>query len=152
MTEKKFDREQFRVIWKDMVGLIDQIFDAAEVGVERHTDLFNDILDHEDLERHLMKDIFNLIQKKWMLNIVNALAFHNYLYFNEIKKHVGKISSKTLSERLKELLELNIIIREVEDDFSPVRVKYSLTKFGEGLHHSLLPFVIYYFTNNNLNQ
>ncbi len=152
MTEKRFNKEQFESIWKDTVELLEPIFNAAEIGVERHTDLFNDIPGHEDLERLLMKDIFDIIQRKWMFNVVNALAFHNYLYFNEIKKHLGKISSKTLSERLKELLELNIINREVEDEFSPVRVKYSLTKYGKGLHHSLIPFVIYYFTTNNLTH
>lgn len=152
MVEKKYNREQFIAIWKDMIELLEQIIDAAEKGVERHTDLFNDIPDHEELEQLLMKDIFDIIQRKWMFNIVNALAFHNYLHFNEIKKHLGKISSKTLSERLKELLKLNVINREVEDEFSPVRVKYSLTKYGKGLHHSLIPFVIYYFTTNNLTQ
>ena len=145
MSDMSFNKKQFQVIWKDMIDLFEKIFEAAEEGIERHIDIFNDIPDHEKIERYLMKDIFNMIQKKWILEIVNALAFHNFLYFNEIKKHLGKISSKTLSERLKELTQLQIISRVVEVDTAPVRVKYSLTKFGKGLHHSLLPFAIYFF-------
>jgi len=145
MSDTAINKKQFQTIWKEIISLFDDLFEAAEAGIERHSDLFNDIPDHEKLEQHLIKDVFAMIQKKWTLEIANALAFHNFLYFNGIKNHLGKISSKTLSERLKELIELQLISREVEADTAPVRVKYTLTEYGKGLHHSLLPFIIYFF-------
>ena len=109
MSNPTINKKQFQTIWKEIIFLFEDLFKAAEAGIERHRDLFNDVPDHEKLEQYLLKDVFAMIQKKWTLEIVNALAFHNFLYFNGIKNHLGKISSKTLSERLKELIELQIL-------------------------------------------
>ncbi len=147
MENNFFNPERFRNNWKDILELLEEIQFAAEKGISNHCAIFNDIPQHEKIERMLMKNIFQFLQRKWTLEIVNALAFHEHLYFNEIKNHLKTITSKTLSERLKELVEGKIVYRQVESSSSPVRVKYSLTNYGKGLHHTLLPFVIYFFTN-----
>lgn len=126
---------------------MDQIQFAAEKEIHNHCAVFNEIPNHEQIERELMKDIFQFIQKKWVLEIVHALAFHEHLFFNKITNLLGTISSKTLSERLKELVDAQVAYRQVEASSTPVRVRYSLTSYGEGLHHTLLPFAIYFFSN-----
>lgn len=148
MTDDFINPERFQEIWKDILELLDKIQFAAEKGIANHSAIFNDLPEHEKIERELMKNIFQFLQKKWVIEIVNVLAFHEHLYFNEVKNHLETITSKTLSERLKELVDNKIANRQVESSSAPVRVRYSLTTYGKGLHHTLLPFAIYFFTNS----
>ncbi|MCF2140439.1 MAG: helix-turn-helix transcriptional regulator [Candidatus Lokiarchaeota archaeon] len=90
-----------------------------------------------------MHGIFQLIQKKWVIQIVNAIVTLKNPFYNEIKNHIEKISSKTLSIRLKELENLQIISRHVIDS-QPIRVLYTCTEFGLGLFITLMPFILFY--------
>lgn len=56
--------------------------------------------------------------------------------FNELKKTIGPISAKVLSEKLKELRKHKLITRKTLGG-NPPHVKYQLTKKGE----SLLPII-----------
>lgn len=77
----------------------------------------------------------DLIGKKWMLMIVYSLT-KGEKRFNELKASMSGISSKTLSQSLRELTEAGVVKREVSQD-SPVRVSYSLTQKGRGLEKVL---------------
>ena len=148
MTDDFINFDRFQDIWKDILELLNKIQFASEKGIANHCAIFNDLPEHEKIERELMKNIFQFLQKKWVIEIVHVLAFHDHLYFNEVKSHRETITSKTLSERLKELVDNNIVSRQVESSSTPIRVRYSLTTYGKGLHHTLLPFAIYYFVNS----
>jgi len=56
----------------------------------------------------------------------------SHLRFNEFLHLMGKLGPKSLSARLKEADELELIEREVETK-SPVKVSYSLSKKGKQL-------------------
>lgn len=59
--------------------------------------------------------------------------------FNELKREIGDISSKTLSRTLKHLATESLVRRRVLDT-SPVSVEYSLTQRGKELSDSLMDF------------
>ncbi|MHA1450313.1 MAG: winged helix-turn-helix transcriptional regulator [Candidatus Hodarchaeales archaeon] len=145
MSDLKFDHSQFQYIWCEILEIIPIIQEAVEKGMIKHIEKFNTQPNHEKVERELMKNIFMFLRRKWVLEIIHSLAFHDHLFFNEIIHHLGEISSKTLSNRLKELEEMKIITRNVETDLKPIRVWYSLSDFGLGLYKTFLPFTLYFF-------
>ena len=76
-------------------------------------------------------ETIKLIGKKWNLLILKNLSERPYS-FNELKRNLDSISSKTLSESLAYLNKEGLIVREVKVN-SPIRVEYRLTKKANGL-------------------
>jgi len=74
----------------------------------------------------------NIMSKKWHPVIIHRLLESEAMGFNDLKREVGAISSKVLSESLEDLEEKGILTREVVSE-KPFRVKYSLTERGEEL-------------------
>ncbi|WP_018663305.1 winged helix-turn-helix transcriptional regulator [Heyndrickxia acidiproducens] len=74
---------------------------------------------------------FQLLGKRWVGVIIRVLS-HGPMRFNEIADQIPHISQKVLSDRLKELEEQGILIREVYPE-SPVRIEYHLTQKGEAI-------------------
>ena len=77
-----------------------------------------------------------MLCKKWMLDIIRTLNLENPQRFNQLNGNLRGISTKTLSERLKELEGHDIISRQVFAQIPP-KVEYSLTKKGNDLVRSL---------------
>ena len=73
-----------------------------------------------------------MIGKKWHPVIIHRLLETGPTGFNSLKKEVGGISSKVLSESLSDLQENNLVEKEVITE-NPKRVQYSLTGHGEEL-------------------
>lgn len=74
----------------------------------------------------------NILSGKWKLRILWRIYRSKAIRFNELQRQVGKITTKTLTEQLKELEELKIVRRAVYPE-KPPRVEYSLTETGETL-------------------
>ena len=72
---------------------------------------------------------------KWKPLIVYHLG-HGTLRYGDLRRAVGKVSDKVLSQQLKELAADGIVARR---DFGeiPPRVEYSLTLFGNSLAQAL---------------
>ena len=72
------------------------------------------------------------LTKKWTLLIVLELykGENCTRRFSELKESIPGITSKLLSERLKELEDENIINRQVDSTSFPVKTEYSLTESG----------------------
>lgn len=79
---------------------------------------------------------FELLGKKWTLHIIKELTFHGKKRYSELKRELKGISPKTLTERLRELEEEEIIIRIVYPEVPP-RVEYDLTDKGNDLSKSI---------------
>ncbi|MDR1694237.1 MAG: helix-turn-helix transcriptional regulator [Lactobacillaceae bacterium] len=75
--------------------------------------------------------ILDLIGTRWKLIIINRLM-HGTKRFGELKKDIGDITQKVLTENLKALEEYGLLIREAYAQIPP-RVEYSLTTLGESL-------------------
>lgn len=71
-----------------------------------------------------------LLGKKWMGLIIHQLLIQPKR-FSELEQEI-QLSGKVLSERLKELEQEGIVVRNVYPDV-PVRIEYDLTEKGRSL-------------------
>ena len=72
-----------------------------------------------------------LVGNKWKLLIVRTLLEHPYR-FNELRRDMGGISQKVLTENLR-TLEADGIVRRIDYGEVPPRVEYRLTDLGEAM-------------------
>jgi len=96
------------------------------------------------LEMKFFLKTFRFITKKWNVEILYELEIHNGMYFNELIRHLKGISSKSLSDCLKQLETLNLITRSVQND-RPPKVLYKLSEKGRGFVE-LSQIVIFYLS------
>ena len=82
-----------------------------------------------------MEDVFRMLGKRWMGQIIDLL-FQRPARFNELAKALPQLSKRMLDERLTELIESGIVIREV-DPGPPLAVTYSLTPHGQALEPAM---------------
>lgn len=74
---------------------------------------------------------FQLLGKRWIGVIIRVIGKHP-MRFNEIAEQIPHISQKMLSDRLKELENENIVIRDVFPE-TPVRIEYRLSEKGQAI-------------------
>ncbi|WP_405012345.1 winged helix-turn-helix transcriptional regulator [Kitasatospora sp. NBC_01539] len=72
--------------------------------------------------------VFALLGKRWTGLVVAVLA-HGPGHFSELRRAIPGISERMLSDRLTELAEAGLVVREVEAG-PPLRVRYRLTESG----------------------
>jgi len=80
---------------------------------------------------------FEIIGKKWVGLIIYVLM-SGPKRFSEISETIPALSRRILTERIKELEDQGIIVRNVIPD-RPIRSEYSLTKKGTELGKILGP-------------
>ena len=83
----------------------------------------------------------NIIGDRWTLLMIHEIMIGNNT-FNEIKRALNGISANVLSERLKLIESQGLIQSELYSEHPP-RYKYTLTKSGEDLEHTLHALVIW---------
>ena len=83
-----------------------------------------------------MHRLVNLLTGPWTTYILWLVNSQGPQRFGQLKKHIPKISSKVLTERLRMLEEEKIINRRQEETIPP-KVTYSLTKRGKQLDKML---------------
>jgi DNA-binding HxlR family transcriptional regulator len=86
--------------------------------------------------------ILDVIAKKWALLIIAILGNEGEKGFNELKKELGCISPKPLSDTLKNLEKIGLVDKKVLKT-SPPTVKYSLTSDGRELREHLIPMLVW---------
>lgn len=74
----------------------------------------------------------SLINGKWKMHILFWLWKKEVLRYSELKRLLGKVTHKMLSNQLKELEEDDIIIR-TEYPQVPPKVEYSLSDLGKSM-------------------
>lgn len=74
----------------------------------------------------------NILSGKWKLQILWNIHNQKKIRFNELQRKLGKITTKTLTEQLRELEEQKIIKRTVYPEVPP-GVEYSFTDIGQTL-------------------
>ena len=70
----------------------------------------------------------NILSGKWKLKILWHLS-KGTVRFNELQRLLGNITTKTLTQQLRELEEQGIVLRNVFPEVPP-RVEYSLSEIG----------------------
>lgn len=79
----------------------------------------------------------SILSAKWSFLIIRDLLIEGTLRFGDLLKGLEGISPKTLSLRLRELEENEIITRTVYPEIPP-KVEYSLTEKGKQLEGILI--------------
>ena len=74
----------------------------------------------------------SLISGKYKPVILYCLMEYEPVRFNEMRRYLGKIADKTLSQNLKELERDDLIHREMYPEIPP-KVEYTLTERGRSL-------------------
>jgi DNA-binding HxlR family transcriptional regulator len=108
----------------------------------------NDI--HDEKVCSIFHHAIEIIGKKWTGAIIYCLCSGSKR-FSELQDSIPEISSRLLTERLKELEDNNIIIREITKD-RPIQVVYSLTEKGNNLEPILKSIHDWAITWNTSNQ
>lgn len=103
------------------------------------------------LEMKETEDLFNIISQKWIPKILYLLFILEDQRYNELKSNLKGISSRTLSDKLKVMIEDGYITRKIFDE-SPPRVEYSLTEKGKTIARLIVPLIFYLlYTNNKID-
>ncbi|MFX1258729.1 MAG: winged helix-turn-helix transcriptional regulator [Promethearchaeota archaeon] len=142
---KNYKKLAFR--YKEIINLIPSIQEAILMALERDRIFYKDIEDWIKIKAQLYNSVFEIIQGKWMIEILYTMIIIKSCGFNELKQILPKkdsktINSRTLTDRLRFLEQRRFISRTVQI-VSPIRVKYELTKFGKEAFSLLIPFLIY---------
>lgn len=84
--------------------------------------------------------LLDVIAKKWALLVIAILGNEGERGFNELKRELGCISPKPLSDTLKSLERVGLVERRVRGT-TPPTVRYSLTPDGWILRGHLIPML-----------
>jgi DNA-binding HxlR family transcriptional regulator len=92
-------------------------------------------------------DAFSIFSSKWTIEILATLYIAGDRRFNEMRKLLHGISSRTLSDKLTTCVQNGLVDRIVEDG-PPIRVIYRLTEHGREAGRLLSPLVAYMKLHN----
>tara|TARA_B100001996_G_C18671543_1_gene596934 strand:- start:3062 stop:3559 length:498 start_codon:yes stop_codon:yes gene_type:complete len=87
-------------------------------------------------------EALEMFTSRWTIEILATLYIAGDRRFNELRKLLTGISSRTLSDKLRRCTENGLIVRIVIDG-PPVRVSYRLTEHGQRAGRLLGPLVAY---------
>ena len=129
-------------VFSELVDLLPVIQETVLRCLEKELDLFKHDRARMYVEREGILRFFRFLQRKWALDVIYVLLIQGGLHFNEVRRVLEGVSSRTLTDRLTELEEKGIVTRTVLQD-KPVKVVYSLTDYGKGLAALFVPALFY---------
>lgn len=77
------------------------------------------------------RKVLEIISNKWVILIIDKLVNKTYR-FGELKKEIGGISQKVLTQTLRSL-EKNGFVERKDYEVLPLKVEYTLTELGANL-------------------
>lgn len=83
-----------------------------------------------------IRNVVARFSNKWSILVLCVLSENEFTRFNAIQKTIPDISSKVLTDTLKNLGGDNLVIRTLHPEIPP-RVEYSLSEMGK----SLIPLI-----------
>ncbi len=90
-------------------------------------------------EVQALQDTIYVIGGKWKLPIINSICNGNRR-FREIERSIPGITTRMLSRELKEM-ELNKLIRRIEDPDFPTKVEYVSTEYCKSFGNIILEMI-----------
>jgi DNA-binding HxlR family transcriptional regulator len=81
--------------------------------------------------------VMDLLSRKYAMQVICVVGMLQPVRYSDIDAAFGEVSSSTLSTRLHELSDAEVLAREQYDEIPP-RVEYDLTAEGEELCELLL--------------
>ena len=143
LVETTPDETTSKEIWKEVYALIPKMREAVRSGMNRDQDKYLHDAERIRLEREGLNFTLEFLRKKWVIDIIYILSILKRPYFNQIRKAVPEINSRTLTVRLKEFENQEILTRTVENT-QPLRVYYELTELGQGMYELILPLLLFH--------
>ena len=118
---------------------------ARNVGRHLLNSYFSEIpytKERKEWELNFFYEDIKFLTKKWILEIIWELETYKGSNFNELKRIIRGISSRILSDRLKELEKNGIVSRKVQNTYPPT-VLYQLTDKGKGFVELMTVIIIF---------
>ena len=98
-------------------------------------------IDHKtDVADCPIRNVLDSLAAKWPLLVIHSLSSGNAMFFGDLKRSIGDVSPKMLSQALKMLVKEEIVVRTVVPDVPP-RTLYQLTDYGVTLFKALAPLM-----------
>lgn len=85
-------------------------------------------------------ELLHVINRKWTILTIVAIGNHSGVRFNQLKGELNGISSKTLSETMRELEKSGVTKSQITITDSLI-TEYFLTENGKELREAMLPAV-----------
>jgi DNA-binding HxlR family transcriptional regulator len=129
---------------EDYKKVIEAITAVKDDGKEIRS-IFESYYENEieiDWEVDAAVDALSIFSSRWTVEILATLYIAGDRRFNELRKLLRGISSRTLSDKLTKCVETGLVDRVVETT-SPVKVTYQLTDHGRDAGRLLGPLVAY---------
>jgi DNA-binding HxlR family transcriptional regulator len=88
---------------------------------------------------NFLQETLRVLGKTWSVHILKELheSPGERRGFNELQRRLKDVSSKVLSERLKEMVEYDLLMRKVDKKLAPMRVNYHLTRRGSETYQTV---------------
>ncbi len=89
-----------------------------------------------------IRETLKLLGKRWTILVVKEIYYSQSMKrgFMDLKRGLDNISTKMLSERLKEMAQSDLVNRHVDSSKTPPRVNYTLTMKGRDVCKILSSF------------
>jgi len=135
--------KELSIIWKEMNEQIPLMREAVVKGLKKDFETFEHDDAHIQKELLFLNDALTFLQKKWTMDLIYIIRIKGKPFFNDIRRALPNINSRTLATRLKEFEENYIVTRTVCNT-QPIRVSYELTDLGKGVYELLLPLLLFF--------
>jgi len=122
-------KERFYNNFEKLIEILPTIQQNVMDGLKKEFEIFE--YDPKQLEVvfNLIRRMTSSVQGKWNIEICFTLLIFSSLSYNDLRRALPKISSRTLTDKLRILEKNRILQREVVTG-KQIRVYYSLTAFG----------------------
>lgn len=133
----KISREDYTAIRKSIEATITHGGEIRSIlGAQQERNPDNNL--HCEVRR--AEEALHVFGSRWTIEILSALYISGPRRFNQMKNLLEGISSRTLSDKLRYLVDEGLVLRQV-DEGPPVRVSYLLTDHGRTCGRLLSPLV-----------
>ncbi len=140
--------KKLSIVWKEMDEQIPLMREAVRKDLKKDFETFVHDDAHIQKELLFLNDALHFLQKKWTMDLIYIIRIKGKPFFNDIRRALPNINSRTLSTRLKEFEE-NHVVNRIVSDTQPIRVSYELTDLGKGVYELLIPLLIFFAREKN---
>lgn len=144
-------RDLIKENYKELIELIPSIQESVLKGLERDQKSHVYNIERIRIKAKLYSEIFKLIQGKWTLEIYYVIMMCKSCGFNDLRKALPEINSRTLTDRLRLLEQRHIVSRTVLTE-SPIKVQYKLTDFGREVLTLFVPSIMYFLLPKSIRK
>ena len=92
-----------------------------------------------------VRDVLDRVGDQWSVLVLFSLA-ERVMRFGELKKHIGDISPRVLTQTLRYLEQDGLVTRKMFATIPP-RVDYTITDLGRSLTESMKPVIFWAMEN-----